>query len=101
MDMRFLRSSCPPLLSYPLHNSAQHGVHADGWIHTAKLVFFVDLDFVRFVGESRPSSRRYPAPLRFGDVRGPLGASKPNLSNSFAAHLRSCRVRPQQCRRII
>jgi hypothetical protein len=39
-------------------NSTQHGVHADGWIHTAKLAFFVVLGFVRFVGESRPSSRR-------------------------------------------
>lgn len=29
-----------------------------------------------------------------------LGASKPNLSNSSAAHWRSCRVRPQQRRRI-
>jgi hypothetical protein len=38
---------------------AQHGVHADGWILTAKLAFFVTLDFVRFAGESRPSSRRY------------------------------------------
>jgi hypothetical protein len=38
--------------------AAQHGVHADGWILTAKLAFFVALGFVRFVGESRPSSRR-------------------------------------------
>jgi hypothetical protein len=30
-----------------------------------------------------------------------FGASKPDLSNSFAAHLRSCRVRPPQCRRIL
>jgi hypothetical protein len=37
------------------------------WILTATLAFFVALGFVRFVGESRPSSRRYPAPLRFGD----------------------------------
>jgi hypothetical protein len=37
---------------------AQHGVHQDGWIHTAKIAFFVALGFVRFVGESRPSSRR-------------------------------------------
>jgi hypothetical protein len=41
-----------------LINSAQHGVHADGWIRTAKLAFFVALGFVRFVGKSRPSSRR-------------------------------------------
>jgi hypothetical protein len=33
-------------------------VHADGWIRTAKLAFFVALGFVRFVGESRPASRR-------------------------------------------
>jgi hypothetical protein len=38
--------------------AAQHGVHADGWIRTAKMVFFVALGFVYFVGESRPSSRR-------------------------------------------
>jgi hypothetical protein len=39
-------------------NAAQHGVHADGWIRTVKLAFFVALGFDRFVGESRPSSRR-------------------------------------------
>jgi len=33
-------------------------VHADGWIHTAKMALFVALGFVRFVGESRPASRR-------------------------------------------
>jgi hypothetical protein len=38
--------------------SAQHGVHADGWILTAKRSFFVALDFDRFMGESRPASRR-------------------------------------------
>ena len=32
--------------------------HADGWIRTAKMVFFVASVFFRFVGESRPSSRR-------------------------------------------
>jgi hypothetical protein len=37
---------------------AQHGVHQDGWILTAKLAFFMALSFVRFAGESRPSSRR-------------------------------------------
>jgi hypothetical protein len=35
-----------------LNTCAQHGVHADGWIHTAKMAFFVALGFVRFVGES-------------------------------------------------
>ncbi|MGD8406918.1 MAG: hypothetical protein PVJ21_24885 [Anaerolineales bacterium] len=39
----------------------------DGWILTAKMAFFVALGLVRFVGESRPASRRYPTPLRFGD----------------------------------
>jgi hypothetical protein len=38
--------------------NAQHGVHADGWILTVKMAFFVVLGFVRFVGESRPASRR-------------------------------------------
>jgi len=38
-----------------------------GWILTAKMAFFVTLGFVRFVRESRPSSRRYPTSLRFGD----------------------------------
>jgi hypothetical protein len=32
-------------------------VHADGWIRTAKMAFFVVLGFARFVGESRPASR--------------------------------------------
>jgi hypothetical protein len=36
----------------------QQCVHADGWIHTAKLALFVALSFVRFVSESRPASRR-------------------------------------------
>jgi hypothetical protein len=31
--------------------------------HTVKMAFFVTLGFIRFVGESRPSSRRYPYPL--------------------------------------
>jgi hypothetical protein len=48
--------------------SAQHGMHADGWIHIAKLAFFVALGFVRFVSESRPSSRRYPGKVRRDDV---------------------------------
>jgi hypothetical protein len=39
---------------------AQHSVHADGWIRTAKLGFFVALGFVCFVSESRPTRRRYP-----------------------------------------
>jgi len=34
-------------------------VHADGWILTAKMGLFVALGIFRFVGESRPSSRRY------------------------------------------
>ena len=38
--------------------AAQHGMHADGWILTAKLAFFVALGFVRFVSESCPASRR-------------------------------------------
>jgi protein tyrosine/serine phosphatase len=38
-------------------------VHADGWILTAKMAFFAALSFVRFVGESRPSSRPYRRPL--------------------------------------
>jgi hypothetical protein len=33
-------------------------VHADGWIRTAKMALFVALGFVRFVSDSRPSSRR-------------------------------------------
>ncbi|MGD2157845.1 MAG: hypothetical protein PVG14_01360 [Anaerolineales bacterium] len=37
---------------------AQQCVHADAWNRTAKLASFVALGFVRFVGESRPSSRR-------------------------------------------
>jgi hypothetical protein len=37
---------------------AQQSVHADGWILTAKLAFFVALGFIRFVGEPRPASRR-------------------------------------------
>jgi len=36
---------------------AQHGVHADGWILTAKIALFVTLGFVRFGSESRPASR--------------------------------------------
>jgi len=31
-----------------------------GWILTAKLSFFMALGFVRFVGKTRPASRRYP-----------------------------------------
>src|SRR5215211_3196543 len=34
--------------------AAQHSVHADGWIHTAKLALCVALGFVRFVGEFTP-----------------------------------------------
>jgi len=36
-------------------------VHAGqaGWILTAKLAFFAALGFARFVGKSRPASRRY------------------------------------------
>jgi len=34
---------------------------------TAKMAFFVASGFICFVGESRPSSRRYPTPLRCGD----------------------------------
>jgi hypothetical protein len=37
---------------------AQHSVHADGWILPAKKAYFVALGFIRFVSESRPSSRR-------------------------------------------
>jgi hypothetical protein len=44
--------------SLALPKASQHGVHADGWILTAKLAFFEALDLLRFVGESRPSSRR-------------------------------------------
>jgi hypothetical protein len=46
-----------PIIEYE-KDGAQHGVHADGWIRTAKRSFFVALGFFRFVGESRPSSRR-------------------------------------------
>jgi hypothetical protein len=35
-----------------------------GWIRTAKIAFFVALGFIRFAGESRPSSRRYPGKER-------------------------------------
>jgi hypothetical protein len=45
------------LYSFKL-KTAQHSVHADGWIRTVKLAFFVTLGFIRFAGESRPSSRR-------------------------------------------
>jgi hypothetical protein len=38
--------------------AAQHSVHADGWILTAKMAFFMALGFVRFGSESRPASRR-------------------------------------------
>ena len=41
-----------------IEKAAQHGVHADCWILTAKLALFVALGFDRFVSESRPSSRR-------------------------------------------
>jgi hypothetical protein len=36
-------------------------MHADSWILTVKLAFFVALGFVRFVSESRASTRRYRA----------------------------------------
>jgi hypothetical protein len=55
---------CSPTVKRKNHENtirkakAQHGVHADGWIRTAKLVFFVALGFIRFAGESRPASRR-------------------------------------------
>jgi hypothetical protein len=39
-------------------DAAQHGVHADGWILTVKMGFFVALGFVRFGSESCPASRR-------------------------------------------
>jgi hypothetical protein len=38
-------------------------VHADGWILTAKMGFFVALGFSRFVSESRPASRRHREPF--------------------------------------
>jgi hypothetical protein len=73
---------------YALANAAQHSVHADpaplrlagqaGWILTAKLAFFVTLSFVRFVGKSRPSSRRYPLQGRCREPlvrQGKLGVS--------------------------
>jgi len=41
-----------------ISNAAQYGVHADGWIPTIKMAFFVVLGFVRFGSESRPSSHR-------------------------------------------
>ena len=41
-------------------------MHADGWIHTAKLAFFVALGYLRFVGESTslqpPVTRAVGAP---------------------------------------
>jgi hypothetical protein len=43
---------------YEFKKTAQHGVHADGWILTAKLALFVALGYLRFVSESRPASRR-------------------------------------------
>jgi hypothetical protein len=43
-----------------LLTAAQHSVHADGWILTAKWAFFTASGLFRFVGDSRPSSRRYP-----------------------------------------
>ena len=41
--------------------AAQHGVHADGWIRTAKMAFFVATGLLRFVGESM--SRQPPVPI--------------------------------------
>jgi hypothetical protein len=38
--------------------AAQHGVHADGWILTVKLAFFVASGLLRFGSESLPASRR-------------------------------------------
>ena len=62
--------------------NAQHGVHADGWILSARALrwamvavecslarshrqtgFIMTLGYLRFVGESRPSSR-WPVPRR-------------------------------------
>jgi len=34
-------------------------MHADGWILIAKFANFVTLGFLRFMGKSSPSSRRY------------------------------------------
>jgi hypothetical protein len=50
---RFEESKCLAQLK-----RAQHGVHADGWIHTTKLALFMALSFIRFANESSPSSRR-------------------------------------------
>ena len=48
---------------------AQLSVHADGWIHTAKMAFFEALGFVRFVGESRPAHLRACAPKGYNASR--------------------------------
>jgi len=63
-----------------MKKAAQHSVHADpaplrlagqaGWILTAKMALFVALGFIRFVGESRPASCRYPLQ---GVTRSPNG----------------------------
>jgi endonuclease/exonuclease/phosphatase family metal-dependent hydrolase len=71
-----------------MESSDRHSVNADpaprkergtsgtgGCIHTAKMAFSVTLDFVRFMGESRPSNHRYLFPLSgaFGRaLRDPL-----------------------------
>jgi hypothetical protein len=67
-------------LPYPTTRTPRTPRGTGGWILTAKLAFFVASGFASFVGESRPSSRRYPAksvrdfPGKVRrDLRGPLG----------------------------
>ena len=57
-----------------LKNAAQHGVHQDGWILTAKLAFFMALGFVRFVGES--TSLQPPVTRAVGTLNAKSGAFK-------------------------
>jgi pimeloyl-ACP methyl ester carboxylesterase len=54
-------------------------VHADGGIHTIKLALFVVLGFVRFVGESLPSRRRYRLLQLSRAKRKPLGSPRQNI----------------------
>jgi hypothetical protein len=52
-------------------------MHADGWIHIAKMAFFVALGFVHFASESRPTQQRVPCtPALAGGARGEHGLTK-------------------------
>ncbi len=51
------------LSEYSVEKAAEHGVHADGGILTAKMAFFVTLFFSVSWASPRLSSRRYREPL--------------------------------------